>query len=256
METPKAERRKSSILVNPLLANNNNINNSNLTTPKSIERKKKTVRFNEQTQFFNEKNDLRENEKGHFLKDSEFKKPFDITNPISNIMIKQKNIEMSQRSLINFDNDLVFKSSLNSKKSSNSDSSRSKSASSNEYIDDNLSSFVGTNSNSFPNSIASNSNDTIILEEANDTIINNTKNSFFEYDSILFPKANKYTDYLSFTQDMNTIIEDKEDSLPSQKESKKDKKIINPLQNVNNSQNGTSNLILISMELHVNTRGI
>ena len=58
------------------------------------------------------------------------------------------------------------------------------------------------------------SNDTLILEEYEEDpnrTIDATKSSFYEYDSILFPKTSKFIDCLSFaTQEMSTIIESDE----------------------------------------------
>ncbi len=57
------------------------------------------------------------------------------------------------------------------------------------------------------------------------------------------------------TQDLTAIVEDREDSLPSQKEAKKDQKIIKNKLISSSTNNCTTSLVLMSMELHVNTRG-
>ncbi|RMZ94920.1 DNA polymerase zeta catalytic subunit, partial [Brachionus plicatilis] len=114
----------------------------------------------------------------------------------------------------------------------------------------------------FASSNSFNSNTTLVLDEENPTqnqefnhSINQTldttiKPSFYEFDSILFPKASKYVDYLSMTtQDLSN------DENVSSKESKKEKKILN--KNKENSLNLTENfhLTIMSMEAHVKTRG-
>lgn len=64
------------------------------------------------------------------------------------------------------------------------------------------------------------SNETLILNEEEDPnqTIDATKSSFYEYDSILFPKTSKFIDCLSFTtQEMSTIIESDEPQVRYQK---------------------------------------
>ena len=101
-------------------------------------------------------------------------------------------------------------------------------------------------------SVDSRSNDTVILEEEPDAM----RPSFYEYDSILFPKANKYVDYLSIsTQDLSRVIEkeDNDETLsnePQQKESRRDKKILNS----DIPCNETIHMTIMSMELHAISR--
>jgi len=99
-------------------------------------------------------------------------------------------------------------------------------------------------------------NDSIFSSNSNSSSSNNVKqpSSSFEYNSILFPKTSKYIDCFD---DMSTIIEKEDDEQSSssinqvKKELKKDKKILNNDLPVSE----TSHLTMISMELHVNTRG-
>ncbi len=209
--------------------------NENDHTTKSIERKRKTVRFVDKTEFFDDNDSVRENEKGHFLVREILKaKKQDVNSPTTLREISQTPASSS----IQFESPgTLLKSSLKSKRS--------------DELDEIAYSLTSSNSNS---------NDTIVFDDVDDTLtkttLNNTK-SFYEFDSILFPKTSKFVDYLSLTtQDGNTIIEEREDSLPSQKEAKKEKKIIQADQIKSSaSGNSTSSLTLMSMELHVNTRG-
>lgn len=97
------------------------------------------------------------------------------------------------------------------------------------------------------------SNDTLLFEYDDLNATTTNRQSFFEYESILIPKSAKYLDCL---EDMSCIVE-KDESISSsassskevKKESKKEKKILQlPVSEVNY-------LTLMSMELHVNTRG-
>ena len=101
------------------------------------------------------------------------------------------------------------------------------------------------------------SNDTIILnvEEGNNTCDVTARASYFEYDSILFPKAARYVDSFSLaTQDMSLAFDHEETTSSNEsKEAKKEKKLITTDLTVNQTQ--TCYLTLMSMELHVNTRG-
>lgn len=110
----------------------------------------------------------------------------------------------------------------------------------------------------FVSSNSVNSNSSLFLEEENQTFnetLNQTldctiKPSFYEFDSILFPKTSKYVDCLSMSSQEVT-----NDENVSSKESKKEKKILS--KKIENSLNFTEtfHLTIMSMEVHVNTRG-
>jgi hypothetical protein len=252
-------KQKSSIL----LSYRHESNDKNSQTPQSAlknnKKTKKTVRFSEQTQFFNEnKPEIKNNEKCHFIVQDIKRSDPSIG---KNVTVRRRNISSNSNSTIgsqvssifsfNFESASVYKSSFKS-------SNKSSGSPDDEHLSE-------PSIPSIPNT-----NDTILYQEDqeyedvddNETTLSNVtlnqSKSNFEYDSILFPRAAKYVDYLSCTQDMNTIIEDRDeeqDSLPSQKESKKDKKIFQALQ-VSPTQKGTSSLTVMSLEVHVNTRGI
>ncbi len=92
--------------------------------------------------------------------------------------------------------------------------------------------------------------------QLNDTLLDTTSNessqsyqSFYEYDSILFPKASKFVDFFTVTQNDSSQMAEKDET----KEAKKDKKIVISDKTKNETQ--TAYLTLMSLELHVNTRG-
>lgn len=224
--TPKASSSKSSQIelsnsTNPKKLQSILVQSKN--SPKPIERKRKSVRFEEKTILLNENLQdpefAQSNEKGHF----------NVENISKNQSLDNITFDTSKNSI---------PSTPYSKKSSLDES---------EY--------------EYSSSIGSNSNQTLILDETINETINQTidttlKASFYEYESILFPKASKYIDYLSFdTQDMSTIIE--KDESVSSKDSKKDKKILNNNQDKSNNLNINEvfHLTVMSMEVHVNSRG-
>jgi hypothetical protein len=200
-------------------------------------KKKKTVRFDYRTEFLNEKIENHQTaivEKGHFMVESILKN--ENFESINESMMKPRRVKLLQ------DDDILSNpiSSIDSKKT------RTESGSSNEIW----------------TSIDSKSNETVILEddEANLTInLNSSKPSFYEYDSILFPKASKYIDCSSYgnMHEMSTIIEKEDEcdetlSNEPKRIAKKDKKIINDSDLLINKP---CHLTIMSMELHVNTRG-
>ena len=82
-----------------------------------------------------------------------------------------------------------------------------------------------------------------------------SQQSFYEYDSILFPRAAKFIDFLSVTsQDMSIVQEKDENKSNETKEGKKDKKIVGNNDKTKN-ETQTAFLTLMSLELHANTRG-
>jgi DNA polymerase elongation subunit (family B) len=186
------------------------------------EKKKKTVRFQEKTQLLNEtstKTPISE-AIGHFMVEDLLDKS--VTYP--SMEIKHKPAP----------NQAAISSSLLSNASQKN-------------------SFISVDDVS---SVDSRSNDTLILDEEPDAAI---KPSFYEYDSILFPKANKYVDYLSVsTQDLSRLIdkEDNDETLSNepqqkdQKESRRDKKILNS----DIPCNETIHMTIMSMELHAISR--
>lgn len=94
------------------------------------------------------------------------------------------------------------------------------------------------------------SNDTMLLDdEPTATFDCSARQSFYEYDSILFPKTSKYIDVMSMTtQDMSSIQE-QDDGSNETKETKRDKKIVSIDKTKMETQ--TVYLTLMSMELHV-----
>lgn len=81
-----------------------------------------------------------------------------------------------------------------------------------------------------------------------------SRQSFYEYDSILLPKTAKFIDFLSVSsQDMSIIQEKDNDKSNETKEGKKDKKIVGT--DKTKSETSTAHLTLMSLELHANTRG-
>lgn len=199
----------------------------------SLSISKKTVRFSERLELVNEINPS-ETEKGHHTVEK-------ITS----------NMSIGQTSQASYS---ILKSSLKRKHSNESEAPSIGSSLSNVSI-------IKYENQTSVSSSHTDSNDTLMLDEPldetmNQTISHTNNQSIFEYDSILFPKAAKLVDYLSMTSvnDMSTVMEyDEDNSLPAQKETKKDKKIISAKSNLVN--NSTSFLTIMSLELHVNTRG-
>ncbi len=89
--------------------------------------------------------------------------------------------------------------------------------------------------------------ETLLDSTSNDS---QSRHSFYEYDSILFPRASKFVDFLSATQNDTSLAGVEKDET---KEAKKDKKIVASDKTKHETQ--TAHLTLMSMELHVNTRG-
>ena len=205
-ENSSSSRPVKSILFRPLAATSaDNPINEETFIEATNNRKRKSVRFNVQTEFLNENKPNGEpSGKGHFLVEEMLKK--NESNP------NDKNI--------------VFIEKYKAKQAS--------------IIDE-------------ASSLGSNSNETFIFDDESDTTLDLTsKPSSFEFDSILFPKASKYIDCYD---EMSTLVEEKDESMSSsgevKKESKKDKKIIS---NDSLPVSETSYLTMFSMELHVNTR--
>ena len=234
-ETNKSENKQLIPQKSILTKKNSNENkNSKLDTPL---RKKKTVRFDDRTQFLNENiedYETTKTEKGHFLVESILKN--ENFENIDETKLKSTRIKLIK------DDDLLSNpiSSIDSKKT------RTDSSSSNEIW----------------TSLDSKSNDTVILEEDEANLTNNlntSKPSFYEYDSILFPKTSKYIDCSSYgnMHEMSTIIEKEDEgdetlSNEPKRIAKKDKKIINDSDLLINKP---CHLTIMSLELHVNTRG-
>ena len=205
---------------------------------KSEHKKKKVVRFEEKTVFLNDQIENSGNAKGHFS--------------VSKILEKISN-EKSTNYVLSPRVSILKKSSLSEATQSPSPSFSKKSQLSLP------SSYQESEQNECLSVGSLGSNDTLILEEEQD--ITNTfdasKTSFYEYESILFPKTSKYVDYLSNTSQIINLRNDKDENEETlvvdepKKESKKDKKIItNEI-----PCNETIHLTLMSLELHANTRG-
>lgn len=124
-------------------------------------------------------------------------------------------------------------------------------------------------------SLGSNSNDTQLIDDDEydnlssvsfDTTLDQTRPSFFEHDSILFPKS-KLIDYLNVHNSNQAsgggaglLAPDKEETSilaannEPKKESKKEKKLVKALGTGNGDENEVIRLTLMSLELHSNTR--
>jgi hypothetical protein len=114
---------------------------------------------------------------------------------------------------------------------------------------------------SFDSNSNSNSNDTVLVDDeaSFDTTLDQTKPSFFEYDSILFPKS-KLIDCMSLNTNLNimaTVETSAEDTIliranEPKKESKKDKKLVKAIGS--SGEDEITRLTLMSLEVHANTR--
>ncbi len=229
-----ANLNKTSILLH---SPRSDLNETNLP-----EKKKKTVRFQEKTEFFNEKHADSHKEitaKGHLIVEDILKKEIISDMKFEKVKFKEVELEKNDYSDICNTNPLSNISSI----ASSFDSMQSQTISQ-KSSDANFSTIS--------------SDETILCEpdggeESNETI----NKSCFEYESILFPKASKYVDYLSISQqNMSTVIEreEQDETLSDErvkKVSKKDKKIIKD----ENKGSEICHLTLMSLELHVNTRG-
>lgn len=107
-----------------------------------------------------------------------------------------------------------------------------------------------------------NSNETQLLDDDDhlssvsfDTTLDQSRPSFFEHDSILFPKS-KLIDYLN-PNNQGVLVQETEESTvlaanEPKKESKKEKKLVKAIGTGN--ENDLIRLTLMSLEVHVNSR--